>query len=532
MPSRISAKAIRSLVAMCILPATGCAMHATERSTRTRPNILYVMTDQQPSSCIGAYGNPIIQTPAIDELARSGCAFNQFYITAFACSPSRASMFSGRYAHNHGVVQNDILFDEKVPCLGDICQAAGYDTGYFGKWHLGGNMYRGVELSNRPGFGDNWHYRLVRAEDGFTYKPVSGGFGEDKPQHGFATWAGGWKNYHEYLHEVGLGDLLEKNKLLGNHQDLPSGKEGTHIHSLLPEEHHMDAFLAKRTERFIRDHAAGDRPWCAVLSFYGPHLPVAPPKPWDTMYSLDQVTLPANHLDTLEGKPAGQKNNKRCYVLPRWNDDQYKDYIRRYWGYCSYIDKQIGRVFNALRETSQWDNTIVVFTTDHGDMVGAHGMIYKLGSCGYEELYHIPTIVRIPGVTKPGSRIDALASNIDLLPTLLDASHIQQPDGIDGKSLLRLLQGKTTRHRDVIFASNFDNVFICCDGRYKYVINRRGDHVNELYDLQTDPGELKNLAYDPVHKNTADTMIQLILHWLRDTHHPYAELIARQSNAG
>ncbi len=514
-----------------VLAATafGAAADAAETSARPRPNILYIMTDQQPASCVGAYGNRTIRTPALDTLARNGCRFDRFYIAAFPCSPSRASMLAGRYAHRHGVVTNDVLFDAKIPSLGNLCRAAGYDTAYFGKWHLGGNMYRGRKNKRAPGLGGKWYYERVTGEPCFRFKPVAGGFGEDHPQHGFETWAGGWKHYHEYLRKVGLGPMLDANPSIGNHNDAASGPEGTHIFSRLPAEHHMASFFAQRTEQFIRSHAGGKRPWCAVLSFYGPHLPVAPPKPWDTMYSLDQVPLPANHRDALEGKPVFQRARKRTYVLEKWNDEQFKDYVRRYWGYASYIDQQIGRVLAALRDTKQWKNTIVVFTTDHGDMVGAHGMIFKLGSCGYEELFRIPTIVRIPGVTESDSHTDALASNIDLLPTLLEAAGVPVPDGVDGRSLVPLLGGKTKTHRDMIFADSINRSLICRDERYKFVLNWQNRDIDELYDLEADPGEMKNLALAAESQPVAERMKQRILAWTHETKHPCADLIAQQA---
>jgi arylsulfatase A-like enzyme len=393
-------------------------------------------------------------------------------------------------------------------------------------------MYRmedSIKVKDRrksKGVGNNWYYQRVPSDKGFEFKPVKGGLGEDGPQHGFDTWVGGFKQYRDYLAEAGFGDLLKRIPSLGNHNDAPSGKEGTHTYSLLPEEHHVGAFLAKQTEKFVRSRAGNPQPWCAVLSFYGPHLPVAPPKPWDTMYSLDQVTLPPNHRDTLEGKPARQKNNAHCNMMSKWTDEQYKDYIRRYWGYCSFIDERIGQVFKSLRDTNQWDNTIIVFTTDHGDMVGAHGLIYKLHSCGYEELFHIPAIIRIPGLTKPGSRSDALVSNIDVLPTLLDASCIPRPDGIDGKSLVSLLRDETKRHREMVYSASMERSFICCDGRYKFVLNLQDDDLNELYDLKADPGEMRNLAYATEHKALAEKMSQQIITWLRETKHPYEDVIA------
>ena len=493
------------------------------------PNILFIMTDQQPASCAGPYGNPVIQTPALDELARRGCKFERFYIAGFPCSPSRASMITGRYPHNHGVVINDVGLDESIPGLGNICRAAGYDTGYFGKWHLGGNMYRGREDRRAAGLGGDWVYERIPDDNDFRFRAVPGGLGEDAPQAGFDTWAGGWRHYHDYLRRVGLGDLLDKNPGVGNHNGLPSAPEGSHMHSLLPEEHHMEAFFAQEAEQFIRERGASGRPWCAVLSFFGPHLPVAPPRPWNEIYGLDQVTLPDNHRDVLEGKPVRQRTNSRCYVLPRWNDEQFKDYIRRYWGFCSYIDQQIARVFGALQQTGQWDNTIVIFTSDHGDMVGAHGMIFKLGACGYEELYRVPTLMHIPGVTRPGARCDALAENVDFLPTILQAAGIAAPDGMDGVSLLPLLAGGAEPRREFTFADCSNSSLVLRDERYKFVLNWKSRDLDELYDLETDPGEMTNLAYEANHGPTMQLMNRRALERLERAGHPYAAVIAAQA---
>ncbi len=496
---------------------------------RRRPNILYVMTDQQPASCAGPYTDGPLRTPNLDDLARGGCTFGNMYIAAFPCSPSRACQLTGRYLHHHRVVQNDVMFDADVPSLGDICSAAGYDTGYFGKWHLGGNMYRGRDDSRARGLGGNWYFERSETEGGWRCKAVPGGVGEDASQHGFRVWAGGWEQYHAWLRSIGQGQYLEEFPGLGNHNDAPATPEGQHMYSQLHEDHHMAAFFAGEAERFVRERAGGARPWAAVLSFFGPHLPVAPPKPWDEMYSLDQVTLPANHRDSLAGKPVRQRTAARNYVLPEWTDDQFKDYIRRYWGYCSYLDRQIGRVFAALRDTGQWDNTIVVFTSDHGDMLAGHGMIFKLGTCGYEELYRVPTLVRIPGVTRPGSRTDALASNVDFVPTLVEAAGLAAPDGMDGLSLVPLLRSERDTHRDIIFSDCSDSSLICRDKQHKFVLNWRNRDIDELYDLDADPGEMRNLAYEDAHKATADALRARVLDWTRDTTHRYAALVATEA---
>jgi arylsulfatase A-like enzyme len=289
----------------------------------------------------------------------------------------------------------------------------------------------------------------------------------------------------------------------------------------------MAAFFTKKTEEVIRSNAKGGRPWCAVLSFYGPHHPVTPPQPWDDMYPMEQVELPANHHDDFSKKPWQQKKSKR-YKFDKWTGEQFKDYIRRYWGYCSYIDDQIGKVFKTLRQTGQWENTIIVFTSDHGDMVASHGFIYKMGANAYDELYHVPTIIYIPGLTRAGSRCKALVSQIDLLPSLLEAAKLPMPNNIDGRSLVELLKGKTENHRDIIFAESQSNTLMCRDKKYKFVANWHSRQLEELYNLSTDPGETENLAFEPEYADTAKKMREQIINWAKQTGHMYAEVIEKK----
>ncbi len=468
----------------------GCNLGKTKKSPE---NIVYIMTDQQTVHTLGCYGNPLNPTPNLDRLAETGMRFINFYIGAFPCSPSRATMFTGCYPQKHGVIINNVMLSDDIPSMGFIMKEAGKDTGYFGKSHLKGHMYRDVPW--RKPFNGSWYYRRVPDDREYRFEKVEGGYGEDHPQLGFETWAGGWKQYHSYLREVGLGKFLERRPLPGNHQDVPSGREGKHIYSLLPEEHHMASFFAQKAVEFIQAHRGNKPPFCMVLSFYGPHLPVAPPKPWDEKYTLDQCPLPSNHFDTLEGKPVEQKNNKVCYKLPNWNDEQFKDYIRRYYGYSSYIDHQIGRVLKALTEYGLDDNTIVIFTSDHGDMESAHGFIYKLNNCCYQELARVPFIIRAPGITKPGSVADCLTSNVDVMPTIIDILGLPEQKGMQGLSFYNILTGRKTSFRDDIFVYWGGSSFVTFDGQWKYAIHLKSA-LNELYDLKQDPDEMKNLATD------------------------------------
>ena len=275
--------------------------HSSGHAAGKRLNLLWIMTDQQPVHLVGAYGKAALKTPHLDRIAKEGARFDRYQIAAFPCSPSRACLLTGRYSHHHGVITNDVPLAEEVPALGDLLKQAGYRTGHIGKWHLSGNMYRGIE--GRDPFDGDWYYDRISSDDGYRYEKVPGGTGEDASQHGFDHWSGGWKQYHQYLREVGMQEFA-KGPAVGNHNDAPSGPEGTHMYSKLGEEHHMAAFFAKEAEDFLAEAKAAEAPFGLVVSFYGPHLPVAPPQPWDTLYPLKDMALPANHRDTLEGKPA------------------------------------------------------------------------------------------------------------------------------------------------------------------------------------------------------------------------------------
>lgn len=509
-----------------------------------KTNLLFIITDQHPLSCVGAYGNNIIKTPNLDELAQGGFLLQNYYIAAFACSPSRASLLTGRYLHNHNVFTNNVLLDPTIPSLGAILSQADYHTGYFGKAHLGGSMYAGRESGDGTDYmhdsepldpvgdeiKDYWHYERIESDSGWVTHRVESGLGEDFPQLGFQEWAGGWRHYKDWLLSHGQKEFA---RMAGNHDALQSAPEGQHMYSKLGEQYHMATFFTEKTQDFVRRYQNNNQPWAAVISFFGPHLPVAPPSPWDTLYSLNDIPLPANLVDSLKGKPRSQNKSELQYVLGQWNNDQYRDYIRRYWGYSSFIDDQIGKVFKTLKETDQWDNTIIIFTTDHGDMIAAHGMIYKLGSNGYEELFHVPAILRIPRLEGTDVRIQQLVSSLDLLPTILEAVHITPPAQIDGKSLIPLLNQSTDTHREYLFsevhgASRNGKTIICRDKQYKYVYHWLSNDVDELYDLASDPGEMHNLYRDEQHQEVAKQMREKIIQWAEDTRHRYAKVIKQK----
>ncbi|MCB0687605.1 MAG: sulfatase-like hydrolase/transferase [Saprospiraceae bacterium] len=533
-------------IILFVFCALGCSISCHQPEDSQPPNILLIMTDQQPVSCVGAYGNDKIKTPNLDVLAAEGHLFRNFYIATFPCSPSRASILTGRYLHHHNVFTNNVMLDHKIPTMGNMLSEGGYHTGYFGKAHLGGSMYvgrsggDGIDYLHPPGspsdpvgnqIGPYWHHDRMVSDSGWITKKQDGGPGEDQSQLGFQLWKGGWKDYKNWLIDQGQDSFA---MWAGNHDDLQSAPEGEHMYSLLGEAYHMANYFTGQTSEFIKQQNK-DEPWAAVLSFFGPHLPVAPPPPWDTLFALEEITLPANFEDDLRTKPHRQKEISSSYFNGVWSRDQFKDYIRRYWGYCGYIDEQIGRIIRQLKDSGQYDNTLIIFTSDHGDMLTGHGMIFKLGSNGYEELFKVPAIIKLPGYGSGNQQHDQLVSSIDLLPTILETAGIPIPDSIDGQSMLPILNGSKQTFRKFIFSeihsSNADGkTIICRDDHYKYVYHWLSNDVDEFYDLVTDPGELNNLYTQAAYSDQISRMQEAIIKWAQETNHHYATLIAQKAS--
>ncbi len=478
------------------------------RSNDLQPNVLYIMTDQQRWDTIGASENELIQTPNLDRLAAGGANFTRFYTAAFPCSPSRATLITGRYPHSHGVWTNDTLLAPSVRTLGEVSRDAGYDTAWIGKWHLGGRMY-----------GESYAYRYNVGDGGIEREKfdLDRTLGEDTSQHGFEHWVGGFTHYQDYLRELGLLEPRPGKKVRGNHHTIH--EDG---HSVIPEDHFMTAFLAKEAVKFLQQPQRAERPFTCCLSFHGPHLPITPPEPWDAMYDRGSIPLPGNLNDDLRSKPWRTQRQNRHWMREEWSDEQYRDIIARYWGYCSYIDHWTGRVLDALEQQGLADNTIVVYTSDHGEMVGSHGFIYK-GAYMYDGVQRVPFIMRAPGAIPAGLQTNALGSSVDLLPTLAEMIGIEAPPETQGRSMTPLLAGEQDSYRDATFTqlnSPGTGIVMMRTDRYKLAYNWKPRQVDELYDMREDPLELTNLAGDEAHAELEGRMRGRILQWMEQTDHP------------
>ena len=432
------------------------------------------------------------KTPNLDRLASEGMHFENAYSVCSLCSPARASILTGVYPHTHGLRTNTNspnLWPARdiVPSVSLISQKlaeAGYRCGYSGKWHCGEERlpsYYGFEGMDVAGYG----------------KPY------DTPE------------YDAYLENTGLNlphPFLKKSSKMVTPEDVPPeiqtvpGVKWAGGTLPGPPEACEPAFVVSHASDLIRRFAAeretDGTPFFQVVSFWGPHHPPYIPEPYASMYSPEDVTLWPNFHDELGGKPAAHDRHRRSFYHEHveFSEDDWKALIAKYWGYCSFIDAEIGRLLHMLEQTGLADETAIIFTTDHGDITGSHGGLFDKGAFMYQETYHIPMIARAAGVDASRNRCDALVSNMDVASTILDLAGVAVPEHHQGRSFLPLLRDPDAEWREDLM-SEFFGLRVNYTQRmlrwrnYKYVYNAAD--WDELYDLDSDPYEMANRINDP-----------------------------------
>lgn len=425
-----------------------------------QPNLLFLITDQQSASTVDRGSS--CRTPHLDDLAARGVRFQRCYATNPICSPSRASLFTGLLPHSHGMVDVAHAVEPYraelkagIPMWPQRLQVAGYHTGYFGKWH--------VERSNRL---DRFGFDIYDVEQ---YQTLLGLVERSDPM-----------LLRRLVRQPGYKDFL-----LYGVVDEPVEKT--------PEYRLFSDGIA-----FLQDAARQPgQPWALFLSTEAPHDPYVVPVAYFRRYDPAAIPRPASFADTLAGRPAIYRRIQAVWDALAWDD--YARATACYFGLCSLIDDQVGRILSTLEELGQARDTLVVFTSDHGDYMGAHRLLLK-GLPAFEEVYRVPLILSGPGVP-PGRRADRVVSLLDLGRTL-----VQLATGEDfpcqGRSLLPLLQEGPVAWQDEAYAEMQGQRFayqqrVVWRDHWKYVFNTFDE--DELYDLAVDPHELHNLACDPGH---------------------------------
>ncbi len=460
-----------------------------------KPNILLITADQWRGDCLSTAGHPTVRTPNIDALAREGVLFRRHYAGAAPCSPSRATLYTGLYQSNHRVCQNGSPLDARFDNLALAARRAGYDPTLFGYTDVSPDP-RGVDPADPV---------LT------SYEGVLPGFtvGQILLEHE--------RQWLSWLRSRGRTDAVSRDV---HGSDRLAGPPA------YSSEETQTAFL---TDAFLAWREIQDRPWFAHISFLRPHPPFCVPEPYASMFrpeegpayarAVDRETEAALHPFLRFALALQQKSS---FVhgaegpVSDWTTEDFDRIRATYYGMIAEVDAQFGRIVSALRDSGEWDKTIVIFTSDHAEMMGDH---WSLGKGGYHDgSYHIPLVVRDPATAAAaGRQVDRFTSAADILPTLLERLGLSARNHQDGRSLMPFLAGEAPKDwrdaaffefdfRDVVegtreaalgLRSNQCNLSVLRDEAFKYV------HFTGLppllFDLAADPMELRNVADDPAY---------------------------------
>ncbi len=413
-----------------------------------RPNLLFLLSDQLRYDCVGAAGCYPVSTPNIDRLADRGMWFENAYTPMPVCAPARQCLLSGVMADRFGAVCNyDML---PVPSL--------EPTGRYWTDNLSRSGYRSA-------FVGKWHASKSAGADAFGFSDIY-------------TFA----DYNAYLKER-YGDLKESGGWLGSESVYPLADSKTH---------HM----AEKVNEYIRSYK-GEAPWHIRLDLTDPHLPCHPAAPYSAMYNPDDMQPWESFGDTFENKPYIQRQHVKNWGIEHYTWDDFKGGVARYYGMISQLDDAIGRIMSTLEQTGQKDDTIVVFTSDHGDLCGGHGMLDKHYVL-YDDVLHVPLIISYPRMVGQGRDASFVNHFLDLVPTIEELCGISPEMPRSGRTLVPLLLGQEQPERpDFIVASGNGQQFgyythrCIRTERYKYIWNLTD--IDECYDLADDPGEKVNI---------------------------------------
>ncbi len=477
-------------------------------------NILLIIADQHRADTIGFTGKIDCNTPHLDRMIQEGISFDRALCAAPLCGPSRANIFTGLYAHQaRGVllhddlgargnmyktgVPRDMMINDsslrEKPVLTDLLRAEGYHTAYAGKWHLG------------PDVIENWFDRC---------------------------WGYINRQYFEWLEENNYPDSwplhdMEVRTRREPHMSIPIAKP-----NFIEPEIANDAWIADIAIRYLKERPKG-KPFFVVCGFNGPHPPFKISEPYYSMYDADSIPEPANfHPGTSE-----PECKKQSFYRTLWKDhggewERWKKPVTVYRGFVTYIDHQVGRLRACLEEEGILDETLVIYCSDHGEMLGQHGLWHKMQA--YEESLRVPLVMRAPWIESK-RRSSAPASLIDLAPTILSAAGIVSPSNYEGNDLCVTFAGSDEIPGRQYLVSEQEPLGpfhretdwrMITDNRHKYIWNRADRR--ELYDLENDSDEMNNLAGESSQRDTAVRLHRELVSWMRRTEDPLVETIEKE----
>lgn len=457
----ITSLSAANVTAASALHAKGLASE-TSPAAPDAPNVLWICTDQQRWDTIAALGFEGIRTPNIDRLCAEGTAFTHAYCQNPICTPSRASFLTGMYPRYLNACTNgNESWQNEAPLVTKTLADAGYDCGLAGKFHLSAAHNR---IEPRPNDG----YRVFHWS-----------------HHPHDSWPEGHA-YKDWLAKQGFEYGPLKKKSGGG----------------IPGKFHQTKWCADRAIDFMKEKRKG--PWLFSYNCFDPHPPLDPPREYLERIDPDKLPLPEWTDEDLREEGALSKAGVHFQSeAARHSEKKRREGLAKYWAMIEQIDDHVGRMLEALEESGQRENTVVIFTSDHGHMIGDHGL-YNKGCRFYEGLVRVPLILSGPGIKK-GQKSDALVELTDITPTLLEFAGLPAPAGMHGRSLLPVLRGEKPDHREFVRCTYTETLqgpqswgTMIRDRRYK-LSSYHGTGLGQLFDLEKDPAEHQNLWNDPAH---------------------------------
>lgn len=455
------------------------------------PNILIFMTDQQRGDTAPPYGRA--KTPHLDAFCRQGLAFSEAFTVAPHCCPSRATFFSGLYPSQHGVWNNVNVGNalsrglyDGVRLWSEDLSDAGYEMYFHGKWHVSS-----LEMPEHRGFSYTF------GTSSFARKP----YRHEKPS------TAEWKEYDALVERA---DGRREGEIV---------REGypTYLHYGTKENPFNDGGVVADAIRVIRERPKG-KPWCQYIGTLGPHDPYFVPQKYLDMYSIDDIALPDSFYDDMKEQPAMYRKVKAMFG--RLSEREHREAIRHYLAFCTYEDALFGQVLEALEQSGEADNTLVMYLSDHGDYMAEHGLWCKGLPC-FRGAYHIPLAIRwSKGLRNPGRVSDAFVNLADLAPTILEAAGLRTDRAFAGESLMPFVRDeRPERWRDAVFTQSNGNELYgiqrsVMTKEWKFVYN--GFDYEELYDLTRDPEERHNVFGRPEYDEVVRAMSKRLWAFARE----------------
>ena len=460
--------------------------------SKRRPNVLNVISDQHLATCMGVEGHPQAITPNMDRLAARGVRFSRAYTQNPICTPSRVSIFSGQYCHNHGYYGLSGPTPEKLPGFLGHFRRHGYRTAGIGKLHTPDDPKDWL-LDQCDLYAESYEY----------------GSPSSSPS-----------SYYAYLDRLGL-------RAKEDSTTLPEfGQAGRQAHegrpSLLPYKHSVEGWCVQEAVKFI--DGCGDQPFCMQVSLPRPHQCYTPDKKFWDMYP-DDLELPETFYQDSSGRPPHFQDSNKWFKTYKGliEPKDYENVARRIWhGYLAcvtQVDYAIGELLDHLEKNGLTENTIVIYHADHGAYSGTHGIPEKAPGICSNAVCRIPYLWHVPKAAK-GLVCDQLVENVDIAPTITSLCGLPAMETVDGKDITGLLQGEDEPVREIAVTENPWSKALRW-GKWRFVHYQPkmfdGRDVGELYNMDDDPLERNNLYNDPNHKHVVEQCRRLLLEWLIDT---------------